>query len=122
MFGNKNNKIGQNQKPNSPIVYLEKGMVSIVDVIAPSSVEVDFNFIRIGQNFYKTFFIVGYPRYVSPNWLSPLIDFNHSLNISMFVYPTSSSDVLADIRRKTAEMEATIASQIDQGQIGRAHV
>ncbi len=122
MFGNKNNKIGQNQKPNSPIVYLEKGMVSIVDVIAPSSVEVDFNFIRIGQNFYKTFFIVGYPRYVSPNWLSPLIDFNHSLNISMFVYPTSSSDVLADIRRKTAEMEATIASQIDQGLVPDAKV
>src|SRR3989344_9249579 len=112
---------GQGQT-NSPLVYLEKGMVSIVDVIAPSSVEVDFNYIRVGQNFHKTFFIVGYPRYVSPNWLSPLIDFSHSLNMSMFIYPTSSSDVLSDIRRKTAEMEATIGSQIDQGLVVDAKV
>ncbi|MEK7517349.1 MAG: DUF87 domain-containing protein [Patescibacteria group bacterium] len=107
---------------SSPLVYLEKGMVSIVDVIAPSSVEVDFNFIRVGQNFYKTLFIAGYPRYVSPNWLSPLIDFSHSLNISMFIYPTSTSDVLNDIRRKTAEMEATISSQLDQGLVVDARV
>ncbi len=124
MFWKENKKLSPQNKGagNSPLVYLEKGMVSIVDVIAPSSVEVDFNFIRVGQNFYKTFFIVGYPRYVSPNWLSPLIDFSHSLNISMFIYPTSSSDVLADIRRKTAEMEATIASQIDQGLVPDAKV
>ncbi|MBI2028656.1 MAG: ATP-binding protein [Candidatus Levybacteria bacterium] len=124
MFFKNNKKTSAQNKSasNSPLVYLEKGMVSIVDVIAPSSVEVDFNFIRVGQNFYKTFFIVGYPRYVSPNWLSPLIDFNHSLNISMFVYPTSSTDVLSDIRRKTAEMEATIASQVDQGLVPDAKV
>ena len=124
MFFNKNKK-SRAQTPgqaNSPLVYLEKGMVSVVDVIAPSSIEVDFKYIRVGQNFYKTFFIVGYPRYVSPNWLSPLIDFSHSLNMSMFIYPTSSSDVLSDIRRKTAEMEATIGSQIDQGLVVDAKV
>jgi len=106
----------------SPTQTIEKGMVSLADVIAPSSVEVDFNYIRVGERFYKTFFIIGYPRYVSPNWLSPVIDFNHSLNISMFIYPTSSSDVLSDLRRKTAEMEATISSQIDQGLVVDAKV
>jgi len=106
----------------SPVETLQKGMVSLVDVLAPSSIEVDFNYIRVGERFYKTFFIVGYPRYVSPNWLSPVIDFNHSLDISMFIYPTSSSDVLSDLRRKTAEMEATIASQIDQGLVVDATV
>lgn len=106
----------------SPVETIQKGMVSLVDVLAPSSIEVDFNYIRVGERFYKTFFIVGYPRYVSPNWLSPVIDFNHSLDISMFIYPTSSSDVLSDLRRKTAEMEATIASQIDQGLVVDATV
>jgi conjugal transfer ATP-binding protein TraC len=106
----------------SPTETIQKGMVSLIDVIAPSSVEVDFNYIRVGERFYKTFFVAGYPRYVSPNWLSPVIDFNHSLNISMFIYPTSSSDVLSDLRRKTAEMEATISSQIDQGLVVDAKV
>lgn len=105
-----------------PVKNIEKGMVSLIDVLAPSSVEVDFNYIRIGERFYKTFFIVGYPRYVSPNWLSPVINFNHSLNISMFIYPTSSSDVLSDLRRKIAEMEATISSQTEQGLVVDAKI
>lgn len=127
MFSNKNKKEAnldpqENQGSVSPTETIQKGMYSLVDVLAPSSVEVDFNYIRIGENFYKTFFIVGYPRYVSPNWLSPVIDFNHSLNISMFIYPSSSSDVLSDLRRKTAEMEATISSQIDQGLVVDAKI
>ncbi len=123
MFSNNNKKeMGQNQQAVSPTDTIQKGMVSLADVIAPSSVEVDFNYIRVGERFYKTFFVIGYPRYVSPNWLSPVIDFNHSLNISMFIYPTSSSDVLSDLRRKTAEMEATISSQIDQGLVVDAKI
>ncbi len=101
---------------------VKKGTVSLPDIIAPSSIEVDFNFVRIGERFYKTYFVAGYPRFVSPNWLSPVIDFNHSLNISMFIYPTSAPDVLSDLRRKIAEMEATIASQIDQGLVADAKV
>ncbi|MBI4089316.1 MAG: DUF87 domain-containing protein [Candidatus Levybacteria bacterium] len=118
----KNNKKKNLPSQTSPLTGLQKGTVSLVDIIAPSSVEVDFNFIRVGERFYKTFFVVGYPRFVSPNWLSPVIDFDHSLNISMFVYPTSSPDVLSDIRRKIAEMEATIASQIDQGLVVDAKI
>src|SRR3989344_2889522 len=99
------------------IAVLEKGTSSLTDILAPSSVEVDFNFIRVGDRYYKTFFVIGYPRFVSPNWLSPLIDFDHSMNISMFCYPASSNDVLSDLRRKIAEMEATISSQAEEGKI-----
>lgn len=104
------------------LAKVEKGMVSLSDLIAPSSVEVDFHYIRVGERYYKTFFVVGYPRYVSPNWLQPLIDFDYSMNISMFVYPTSSPDVLSDLRRKIAEMEATISSQIEEGKVVDAKV
>lgn len=106
------------QTPDFPgIKKLEKGMVSLVDILAPSSVEVDFRSIRVGERFYTTLFVVGYPRFVSPNWLQPLIDYDHTLDISMFCYPESSSDVLSDLRRKIAEMEATIDSEMQQGHI-----
>lgn len=109
------------QTPSAPvgegIKKLEKGMASLVDLIAPSSVEVDFKYIRIGDRYYSTHFMVGYPRYVSASWLAPIIDFDHTLDISMFIYPTSSSDVLGDLKRKIAEMEATIASEEEQGKV-----
>jgi len=92
-----------------------RGASSIPDIIAPSSVEIDFNSIKVGEKYYKTLFVVGYPRYVSPDWLEPLIEFDHSMSISMFIYPASSPDVLSDLRRKIAEMEATLTSQIEEG-------
>lgn len=94
---------------------LKKGSVGIVDIIAPSSVEVDFKHIRVGDTFYRTFFVVDYPRQVSPNWLSILIDYKETMNISMFIYPVESKDVLSNLRRKIAEMEATIESDTQQG-------
>lgn len=111
----KNKKQVQTLPISSALSRLEKGMTSLLDVLAPSSVEVDFRSIRVGDTFYQTLFVVGYPRYVSPNWLSSLIDFDHELDISMFIYPAASSDILSDLRRKIAEMEATISSQIEQG-------
>lgn len=111
------------QTPTVPtIATLEKGMLSLVDLIAPSSVEVDFKYIRVGEKFYSTLFIVGYPRFVSPNWLQPIIDYDHTLDISMFCYPTQSGDVLADLRRKIAEMEATIMADQENGKPGDATV
>jgi conjugal transfer ATP-binding protein TraC len=95
----------------------EKGLNSVVDLIAPSSVEVDFRYLRVGDNFYTTLFIAGYPRYVSPGWLESIIDYDHTLDISMFCYPTSSTDVLADLKRKIGEMQATLASDAEQGKV-----
>ena len=93
---------------------------SIQDIIAPSAVEVDFSHIKIDDVYIRTLFVTGYPRYVSANWLSPLINFNHSLDISMFIYPSDSKDTLDSLRRRIAEMEAEINTDIERGRIPRA--
>lgn len=117
MFGQKKveKKSISQEAISTTVGTMERGMSSLPDIIAPASVEVDFNNIKVGEKYYKTIFVVGYPRYVSPNWLQPLIEFDHSMNVSMFIYPASSPDVLSDLRRKIAEMEATISSQIEEG-------
>ena len=94
---------------------LKTGSVSVVDLISPSSVEVDFKNIRVGDKFFRTFFVVDYPRQVSPNWLSILIDYKETMNMSMFIYPVESKDVLGNLRRKISEMEATLESDAEQG-------
>lgn len=116
MFGKKKQKAqAAPQEQTGLLANLQRGTNSIPDIIAPSSVEVDFNNIRVGEKLYKTFFIAGYPRYVSANWLEPVINFDHSMDISMFIYPSSTPDVLSDLRRKIAEMEATLASSEEAG-------
>ncbi|OGK19981.1 hypothetical protein A3C23_04215 [Candidatus Roizmanbacteria bacterium RIFCSPHIGHO2_02_FULL_37_13b] len=87
------------------------------DIVAPSFIEVDFNHLKIGDKYYRTLFVVGYPRFVSSNWLYPIITFDHPLYISMFIYPTQSKDILKDLKRKIAEMEATIESDMKAGKV-----
>src|SRR3989339_1789936 len=97
--------------------FLAAGSVSTKDLIAPSYVEVDFNNLKIDEKFYRTLYVVGYPRYVSANWLYSLITFDHPLYISMYIYPTESKNVLEDLKRKIAEMEATIEGDIKAGKV-----
>lgn len=93
------------------------GLVSTKDIIAPGSLEVDFEYVRIDNKYYRTLFITGYPRFVGINWLSPLINFDASLNVSMYIYPTDGKEILDDLRRKIAEMEAEINTDIQRGRV-----
>lgn len=87
--------------------------MSVQDVIAPIDLEVDFKHLQIGEWYYQTFFVSGYPRFVGPNWLSPIINFEHSLFISTFYYPVDSKVILQKLKRKIGEMEATLYSQME---------
>ncbi len=87
----------------------------LADVIAPAEVEIDFNTLRINDRFFRTYFVSNYPRYVEPNWLEPVISFDHSLIVSMFIYPSQSAGVLDELKRKIAEMEATIQTDLERG-------
>lgn len=91
--------------------------LDVRDIIAPPSIEVDFDHAKVGDQFSRTLFVVGYPRFVSANWLEPLISFNHTLDISMYVYPTKSEEVLENLKRKVGEMEATIQSDMKRGRV-----
>src|SRR3990167_10320707 len=110
---NKSGSIGNNNMAD----FLAAGSVSTKDLIAPSYVEVDFNSLKIDDRYYRTLYVVGYPRYVSPHWLYSLITFDHPLYISLYIYPTESKSVLEDLRRKIAEMEATIEGDIKAGRV-----
>jgi type IV secretory pathway VirB4 component len=96
---------------------LGKGMVDVKDILAPPAIEIDYDYIKIGDLLFRTLFVAGYPRFVGANWLSPLINFDHTLNISFYYYPVESKGVLDDLRRKIAEMEATIESDLEAGRV-----
>jgi type IV secretory pathway VirB4 component len=96
---------------------LGSGMIGVKDVISPPAIEVDFDYIKISNTYYRTLFVTGYPRFVGANWLAPLINFDHTLDISFYYYPTQTKGVLDDLRRKIAEMEATIESDLQAGRV-----
>jgi len=119
-FLNKNKEVKktpEKEKAKDPAITLSEGMVNIKDIIAPPAIEIDFDFIKIGNSYYRTLFISGYPRFVGANWLAPVINFEHTIDLSMFYYPVKGKMVLDDLKRKITELEATTMANREQGKI-----
>src|SRR5258708_3385274 len=106
-------------KPNiiNPVLEYTKKSMPVLDIIAPQDLEVDFDYVKIGDTYLRTLFVAGYPRFVAPGWLEPVINFNHSMDISFYIYPVEGKSVLDDLRRKITEMEAEISTDIQRGKI-----
>lgn len=94
-----------------------QGLVTIQDIISPEAIELDFTEQKINASYTRSFFISGYPRSVLANWLSPLINFPSTIDISMFIYPSDSGEILEKLKRKITEMEAELQSDLRAGKI-----
>lgn len=117
MFVPNTNKKKDVEQPRPQVLDGKFSGLTTQDIIAPLDLEVDFNTIQMGNYYSRTFFISGYPRFVGPNWLSPLINFEHSLRISTFYYPVDSKIILEKLKKKIAEMEATLYAQMEDRKV-----
>lgn len=92
-----------------------KGMTTLRDLIAPSSLEIHSSHFRLGTKYGRTLYIYGYPRQIYTGWLSSLINIDEVLDISMFIYPVESQVVLNNLRKKVTQLEATMSINSEKG-------
>ncbi len=117
---NKNQETPQSSREKQEMEQVKefsRGLVTVQDIIAPEAIEVNFTYQKINSSYTRTLFVAGYPRTVPANWLSPLINYPHQINVSMFIFPMDSSEILDNLKRKITEMEAEIQSDIRAGKI-----
>ncbi|MBI5412315.1 DUF87 domain-containing protein [Candidatus Peregrinibacteria bacterium] len=91
------------------------GLATIKDLISPSSLDFSYNQFRLGGLYAKSFFVYTYPRYLDVNWLSPIINFDVTMDISMFVYPASSAIIMKFLKNKVAQIESTMHIEQEKG-------
>ena len=92
-----------------------KGLTTLRDLIAPSSLEIHASHFRLGTKYGRTIYIYGYPRQIYTGWLSSLINIDEVLDISMFIYPVESQVVLNNLRKKVTQLEATMSINSEKG-------
>lgn len=92
-----------------------KGMTTLRDLIAPSSLEIHSSHFRIGTKYGRTMYIYGYPRELYTGWLSGLINIDQVIDISMFVYPVETQVVLNNLRKKVTQLEADMSINNEKG-------
>ena len=63
----------------------EEGMSTLKDILAPSAFRINPNYIIINNSYVQTLFVFTYPRFLTTNWLSPIIAYDATMDISMYI-------------------------------------
>ncbi len=91
--------------------------VGLRDVIAPAAIKVTSKNISLGNKLVRSFAIVSYPRFLNEGWFSPIINISREFDISIFIHPMESKDVLRTFRRKVAQVESQIIERERKGMV-----
>lgn len=95
----------------------QAGVSSIRDMISPSSFEVNFDYFKIGSIFARTLFTYEYPRFLYSGWLSPIVNIDIPLDISMFIYPEITEAVAKKLRAKSSQIESSLIMEQEKGNV-----
>jgi len=92
-----------------------KGVSTLRDLIAPSSIEIHSSYFRLGTKYGRTLYVYGYPRQINTGWLSSIVNVDEVLDLSIYVYPVESQVVLNNLRKKVTQLEATASIGNEKG-------
>jgi conjugal transfer ATP-binding protein TraC len=94
-----------------------KGITTLRDLIAPSSLEIHGGYFRLGTKYCRTMYVYAYPRQIYTGWLSSIINIDEVIDISMFVYPVESQVILNNLRKKVTQLEASMNINAEKGKV-----
>jgi len=116
-FLNKKNESNKETELTSflPQEIYDAGILELQDVIAPSALQISAKQLNLGEKIVRTFFVISYPRFLSENWFSPIINLDKIFNISIFVHPIDTATMLRKFQKKVAEVQSQINSREEKG-------
>ncbi|MBQ3430793.1 DUF87 domain-containing protein [Candidatus Saccharibacteria bacterium] len=95
----------------------EQGITTLRDLISPSSIEIHSDYFRLGTKYGRTLYVYGYPRTLFTGWLSPIINIDEVLDISMYIYPVDTQVVMKNLRKKVTQLEASMNVNAERGKV-----
>lgn len=93
----------------------EKTKATFRDLITPVGLEIKPSFLRFSGKVAKTLFILGYPKFLTVGWLSPVINLNQAVNVSIFFHPIETEEVLKNLRKRSTQLQAQLLEEQEKG-------
>ena len=94
-----------------------RGVVSLRDILAPSALKFDSSYFEINGKLARSFFVLAYPRFLSADWLSEIISMETPLDMSMFIYPIDSAEILKKLKSKVGQIGSQMAINREKGNV-----
>ncbi len=115
--GNKNTAPQQGVTSILPQEIYSAANLELRDIIAPSALKVTPRSLNLGDKIVRSFFVISYPRFLSENWFSPIINLDKVFDVSIFIHPIDTSDILRTFQKKVAEVQSQIADRESKGMV-----
>ncbi len=90
---------------------------SLADRLAPAALNINPNHIQIGEKYARTLFLASYPRYLNTSWFSPIVNLDRAMDISIYVVPRNTAQVLKELRNQLAKLQAQVMEESAQGKV-----
>jgi type IV secretory pathway VirB4 component len=104
---------------NRKVAELEKiyqeGVTSLKDLLSPAALKYESSYFLLNGKYGRSFFVLAYPRFLSTNWLSFVINSEGELDVSMFIYPIDSATILKKLKSKVGEIGSQLAINQEKG-------
>ena len=116
-FLNKKNKKKELDEVLASEKYYQEGIAQLQDLIAPSAIKISPKTILVGQTLAQTIFVIAYPRYLQSNWFSPIINIDMPIDISMFIHPIDTYEILKTLKKSATQVESQVHIEQEKGLI-----
>ncbi len=101
--------------PVLPTEIYKAATLELQDVIAPSALQITPRSLNLGDKIARTFFVISYPRYLTDNWFSPIINLDKIFDVSIFIHPIETAEILKSFQKKVAEVQSQISVRESKG-------
>lgn len=90
---------------------------SLQDIVAPSALKIESKDFILGDVKGRTYFVMSYPRYLTDNWLSPLVNLDKVFDVGIHISPVDTAEVMKKFQRKVAEVQSQIMIREEKGMV-----
>lgn len=94
-----------------------RGLATIKDLIAPPAIKVSTNTMNIGDVVSRTMFVIAYPRYLSTNWFSPIVNIDFAMDTALFIHPIDTAEILKTLRKSATQVQSQMNIELEDGKI-----
>ncbi len=101
--------------PILPKDIYQMGVLELKDIIAPSALRITPKLLNLGEKVARTLFVISYPRFLSGDWFSPVINLDKVFDVSIIIHPIDSAIALRQLEKKVAEVQSQISIKAERG-------
>jgi hypothetical protein len=98
-----------------PSDIYEATNLNLKDILAPAAIKVTPKDLFVGGKVLRTLFVISFPRFLSQDWFTPVINLDKVYDISIMVHPVETEKALRTFQKKVAEVQSQINERERKG-------